>query len=153
MTVTATLSYDTDLSNHPRIYTDRQIKLPQNIKSLQEDTAKLAVRLWAGRWCNAIYAPSLIRLRGDVDKTGDSAKMCLSEIYRKTFRSCEPSHNSIIPSVLCHIVIVVTVIIIMFVHVLGLTQELFFSRISESTTGYTFTPCVRSFTSPGIDTR
>ena len=36
---------------------------------------------------------------------------------------------------------------------LGLTQELFFSRISESTTGYTFTPCVGSFTSPGIDTR
>ncbi len=36
---------------------------------------------------------------------------------------------------------------------LGLTQELFFSRICESTTGYTFTPCVRSFTSPGIDTR
>ena len=24
---------------------------------------------------------------------------------------------------------------------------------SESTTGYTFTPCVGSFTSPGIDTR
>ena len=36
---------------------------------------------------------------------------------------------------------------------LELTQELFFSRISESTTGYTFTPCVGSFTSPGIDTR
>ena len=36
---------------------------------------------------------------------------------------------------------------------LGLTQELFFSRISESTTGYTFTPCVGFFTSPGIDTR
>ena len=36
---------------------------------------------------------------------------------------------------------------------LGLTQELSFSRISESTTGYTFTPCVGSFTSPGIDTR
>ena len=35
---------------------------------------------------------------------------------------------------------------------LGLTQELFFSRICESTTGYTFTPCVGSFTSPGIDT-
>ena len=35
----------------------------------------------------------------------------------------------------------------------GLTQELSFSRISESTTGYTFTPCVGSFTSPGIDTR
>ena len=35
---------------------------------------------------------------------------------------------------------------------LGLTQELFFSRISESTTGYTFTPCVGSFTSH-IDTR
>ena len=32
-------------------------------------------------------------------------------------------------------------------------QELFFSRISESTTGYTFTPCVGYFTSPGIDTR
>ena len=31
--------------------------------------------------------------------------------------------------------------------------ELSFSRISESTTGYTFTPCVGSFTSPGIDTR
>ena len=29
----------------------------------------------------------------------------------------------------------------------------FFSRIRESTTGYTFTPCVGSFTSPGIDTR
>ena len=27
------------------------------------------------------------------------------------------------------------------------------SRISESTTGYTFTPCVWSFTSSGIDTR
>ena len=27
------------------------------------------------------------------------------------------------------------------------------SRISESTTGYTFTPCVGSFTSPGVDTR
>ena len=36
---------------------------------------------------------------------------------------------------------------------LGLTQELSFSRISESTTGYTFTPCLGSFTSPGIDTR
>ena len=35
---------------------------------------------------------------------------------------------------------------------LGLTQE-FFARISESTTGYTFSPCVGSFTSPGIDTR
>ena len=35
---------------------------------------------------------------------------------------------------------------------LGLTQELS-SRISESTTGYTFIPCVGSFTSPGIDTR
>ena len=34
---------------------------------------------------------------------------------------------------------------------LGLTHELS-SRISESTTGYTFTPCVGSFTSPGIDT-
>ena len=34
---------------------------------------------------------------------------------------------------------------------LGLTQV--FSRISESTTGYTFTPCAESFTSPGIDTR
>ena len=36
---------------------------------------------------------------------------------------------------------------------LGLTQELFFCRICESTTGYTFTPCVGSFTSPGIDIR
>ena len=36
---------------------------------------------------------------------------------------------------------------------LGLTQELSFSRISESTTRYTFTPCVGSFISPGIDTR
>ena len=36
-------------------------------------------------------------------------------------------------------------------HKLGLTQEC--SRISESTAGYTFTPCVGSFTSPGIDTR
>ena len=36
---------------------------------------------------------------------------------------------------------------------LGLTQELFFSRICESTTGYTFTPCVGSFTFPDIDTR
>ena len=35
---------------------------------------------------------------------------------------------------------------------LGLTQE-FFSRISESTAGYTFIPCVGSFTSPGIDTK
>ena len=32
-------------------------------------------------------------------------------------------------------------------------SELSFSRISECTTGYTFTPCVGSFTSPGIDTR
>ena len=30
--------------------------------------------------------------------------------------------------------------------------ELSFSRISESTTGYTCTPCVGSVTSPGIDT-
>ena len=29
--------------------------------------------------------------------------------------------------------------------------ELSFSRIRESTTGYTFTPCMGSFTSPGID--
>ena len=36
---------------------------------------------------------------------------------------------------------------------LGLTQELFFFRISESTTSYTFTPCVGPFTSPGIDIR
>ena len=35
---------------------------------------------------------------------------------------------------------------------LGLTQELF-SRICESTTGYTFTLCVGYFTSPGVDTR
>ena len=34
---------------------------------------------------------------------------------------------------------------------LRLTQ-LFFFRISESTTGYTFTSCVGYFTSPGIDT-
>ena len=34
---------------------------------------------------------------------------------------------------------------------LGLMQE--FSRISESTTGHTFTPCVGYFTSPDIDTR
>ena len=33
-----------------------------------------------------------------------------------------------------------------------LTQKLS-SRISESTTGYTFTPCVGSFTSPGTDIR
>ena len=32
-------------------------------------------------------------------------------------------------------------------------SELSFSRINESTTGYTFTPCVGSLTSPGIDTR
>ena len=31
--------------------------------------------------------------------------------------------------------------------------ELAFSAVSESATGYTFTPCVGSFTSPGIDTR
>ena len=31
---------------------------------------------------------------------------------------------------------------------LGLSQELFFSRICESTTGYTFTPCVGSFYFP-----
>ena len=36
---------------------------------------------------------------------------------------------------------------------LGLTQELFFSRIRESTIGYTFTPCVGYFTYPSIDTR
>ena len=36
---------------------------------------------------------------------------------------------------------------------LGKTHELSFSRISESTTGYTFTPCEGYFTSPGIDTR
>ena len=36
---------------------------------------------------------------------------------------------------------------------LGLTQELSFSRISEYTSGYTFPPCVGSFTSLGIDTR
>ena len=34
---------------------------------------------------------------------------------------------------------------------LGLTQE--FSRISESITGYQFTPCVGSFTPNGIGTR
>ena len=33
------------------------------------------------------------------------------------------------------------------------TQELPFSKISESTTGYTFTPYVGSFTSLGIDTK
>ena len=32
-------------------------------------------------------------------------------------------------------------------------KELSFSRISESTTGYTFTSCVGSFTSTGIVTR
>ena len=36
---------------------------------------------------------------------------------------------------------------------LGLTQDLSFCRISESTTRYTFTPCVGSFTSPGMDTK
>ena len=33
-----------------------------------------------------------------------------------------------------------------------LTQEKSFPRISESTTSYSFTPCMGSFTSPGIDT-
>ena len=32
-------------------------------------------------------------------------------------------------------------------------SEFSFFRISESTAGYTFIPCVGSFTSPGIDTR
>ena len=32
-------------------------------------------------------------------------------------------------------------------------SELSFSRTNESTTGYTFTSCVGSFISPGIDTR
>ncbi|KAK2169256.1 hypothetical protein NP493_1191g01015 [Ridgeia piscesae] len=32
-------------------------------------------------------------------------------------------------------------------------SELSFSKISESTTSYTFTSCVGSFTSPGIDIR
>ena len=36
---------------------------------------------------------------------------------------------------------------------LGLTQEFSYFRISEATTGYTFTPCVGSFTSHGTDTR
>ena len=36
---------------------------------------------------------------------------------------------------------------------LWLTHEFSFSRISESTTGYTLTPSVGSFTSPDIDTR
>ena len=35
----------------------------------------------------------------------------------------------------------------------SLVFKVAFSRICESTTGYTFTPCVGSFTSPGIDTR
>ena len=35
-----------------------------------------------------------------------------------------------------------------------LVRELFFSKLEvESTTGYTFPPCVGSFTFPGIDTR
>ena len=38
-------------------------------------------------------------------------------------------------------------------HYCHLFLELSFSRISESTTGYTFTPCVGSVTSPGIDRR
>ena len=33
------------------------------------------------------------------------------------------------------------------------TEEYFFTRISESTTGYTFTLCVGAFTPPGIDIR
>ena len=36
---------------------------------------------------------------------------------------------------------------------LGLTQELSLSRISDSTTGYTFTPCVGFLYYPSIDTR
>ena len=36
---------------------------------------------------------------------------------------------------------------------LSLFLELSFPRIGESITGYTFTPCVGSFTSPSIDTR
>ena len=32
-------------------------------------------------------------------------------------------------------------------------SQLSASRFSKSTTGYTFTPCVGSFTSPGIDSR
>ena len=36
---------------------------------------------------------------------------------------------------------------------LGLTQELSFSGICESPTDYTFTRCVGSFISPGIDSR
>ena len=36
---------------------------------------------------------------------------------------------------------------------IGLKQRLSFSGIGETTTGYTFTPCVGSFTSPSIDTR
>ena len=39
----------------------------------------------------------------------------------------------------------------MTISVIGL--ELSFSRISESTTGYTFTPCAGSFTSPYIPDR
>ena len=35
----------------------------------------------------------------------------------------------------------------------GSVQSLSLSKGSESTTGYTFAPCVGSFTSPGIDTR
>ena len=36
---------------------------------------------------------------------------------------------------------------------LGQTQDLYFSKINEYTTEYTFAPCVGSFTSPGLDTR
>ena len=35
----------------------------------------------------------------------------------------------------------------------GNAEVIVLSRITESTTGYTFTPSVGSFTSPGIDTR
>ena len=37
--------------------------------------------------------------------------------------------------------------------VILLYSKFFSNLISESTTGYTFTPCVGSFTSPDIDTR
>ena len=45
------------------------------------------------------------------------------------------------------------VVIYYYEHILWLIIELSFYRISESSTGYTFKPCVGSFTSPAIDTR
>ena len=72
--------------------------------------------------------------------------LCIKNLSAETFQVNPRNNNKILVSLRSQVITSKQ-------PKLGLMQELFFSRICESTKGYTFTPCVGSFTSPGIDTR